>query len=160
MSTGSRAHHKSVATDSNVVNYLDHDYHRGSLTPSVELEVSTPESRQGSWYSGNIFVILKDSVFEASSVWQHCAQLTLRLLREGAVAARVSVPTWIDDFITMSNEDRKRILRYVPFFVVLSTDGGPDHKNTNIATKAALLETVIILDLASLVAFRNAPDCS
>ena len=43
---------------------------------------------------------------------------------------------------------------------MISTNGSPYHKNTNVATKAALLELVVLLDLAVIVAFRNTPDCS
>ena len=43
---------------------------------------------------------------------------------------------------------------------MILTDGGPDQKNTNVTTKAALLGLVVLLDLAAIVAFRNAPDCS
>ena len=60
----------------------------------------------------------------------------------------------------MKPYDKKNILRHIPFYLVISTDGGPDHKNTNIATKAALLGMVLILDLDVIVAFRNAPGSS
>ena len=60
----------------------------------------------------------------------------------------------------MKDDDKKRILVHVPFLLILSTNGGPDHKNTNIATKSALLGMVLILNLESVVAFRNTLNCS
>lgn len=42
----------------------DHDFSRGSITPSVVLDVSTPEKAEESFYDGKVRVILKDAVFQ------------------------------------------------------------------------------------------------
>ena len=41
---------------------------------------------------------------------------------------------------------------------LISTDVGPDNKNTLTSTKAEFLSMVIMLDLASVVAFQNTSD--
>ena len=116
-----------------------------------------------SWRKGHhtsdVHIIVKDSVFEASYAWQHYSQTTLQLVREGSEKAGVSV-TKLNNFIGLSTKDKTSILQHVPFFLAISTDGGHDHKITNISTRVALLGMVLMLELASLVAFRNAPDCS
>lgn len=45
----------------------DHDFTRFSIIPSVALIVDTPDSISGSWYTGNVHVLYKDSAFEPSS---------------------------------------------------------------------------------------------
>ena len=57
----------------------------------------------------------------------------------------------------MTNNNKKRILHQEPFYIIIFTDGGPDHKNTNIPTKGAILGMVLNLGIASAVAFRNVP---
>lgn len=59
----------------------DHDFTRFSLIPSVVLEVDIPETFEGSWYTGEVFVGLKDAVFEASSPLRHTAELHSLLLK-------------------------------------------------------------------------------
>ena len=39
----------------------DHDFTRFSIIPSVTFFINIPESIQGSWYSGKVFVDLKRS---------------------------------------------------------------------------------------------------
>ena len=70
VSTGAPAYHKKLTTTSNDIKFLDHGYHKGSMTPSVDLGVSIPVSRHGSWHTDNINVLLKGSVFKGSTIWQ------------------------------------------------------------------------------------------
>ena len=161
VSTGACPHHYNISSTENTrtnMDLLDHEFHKGSITPSVELVILISISRNDSWHQGDIYVVLKDSVFELSTIWQHCTQLAMCLLNEGAEKTDVSKIERLKDFIALTPEDKKNILRHIPFYLILSTDGGPD-KNTHIATKAALLGLVILLDLAAIVAFRNALDC-
>lgn len=58
-----------------------HDFTCFSLIPSVVLEVDIPETFEGSWYTGEVFVGLKDAVFEASSLLRHTAELHSLLLK-------------------------------------------------------------------------------
>lgn len=53
----------------------DHDFSRCSLTPSVSLNVKVPLEVTGPWYSGKVYVCLKDSVFEPSSPSRHALEL-------------------------------------------------------------------------------------
>ena len=46
---------------------LDHDFSKASFTPSVELDMNTPEKRESSWFDGHLHFVLHDSVFQASS---------------------------------------------------------------------------------------------
>ena len=54
----------------------------------------------------------------------------------------------------MTDEYKKRILHYVPFHLVILTNGGPDHKNTSVATQVSLLGMILIQNLVSVVSFR------
>ena len=46
----------------------DHDVHnKGSLTPSVVLNVDIPTNPDDSFYTGQVSVMLKDSIYEAST---------------------------------------------------------------------------------------------
>ena len=57
----------------------DPDFTRFSVIPSVALKVDIPDSISGSWYSGDVHVLYKDSAFEPSSNVQHAAKLAALL---------------------------------------------------------------------------------
>ena len=65
------------------MNMLDQNFHKGSLTPSVELDVSISGNHYESWHCGDIFVTLKESTFQTSNLWQQSMQTTMSLLHEG-----------------------------------------------------------------------------
>ena len=58
---------------------LDHDFTKYSLIPSVILVIDIPEEISDSWYSGQVFVGIKDAVFEASSPFRHACELNMVL---------------------------------------------------------------------------------
>ena len=63
VSTGTYVHHKIIAPTSNEkLDVLDHHFHRGSLTPGVELDVSIPGNRHDLWHSGG-FLFFFTTVF-------------------------------------------------------------------------------------------------
>ena len=89
---------KTVASTNTILGALDHDTSsKGSLTPSVCLEVDIPETMDR-FYRGDVTVIMKDSVFQASSSFRHAAELLPNVL----------------------NDDVKPVL-------MVYSDGGPDH---------------------------------
>ena len=72
----------SLAPEKATLGALDHDHFKaGSLTPSVMLMGDIPEEPGDSWYSGQVYVNLRDSVFEGSEPFLHAANL-LQLLRK------------------------------------------------------------------------------
>ena len=98
---------------------MDHDFHIGNVTPSVTLLANIPDTIAGSFFIGNedgeggdgqIFVTLRDSIFDPSEVFDHCAQLIDVLKRAGKN----------------------------PTVLLLQTDGGPDHSLKRYAVKLAL----------------------
>ena len=63
LSTGVRGR-KSIVPTTSTLGALDHDVNqKGSLTPTVTLVCKIPESIDESFYSGQVFVTFKDSVF-------------------------------------------------------------------------------------------------
>ena len=52
----------------------DHDFCKFSMTPSVSFKVNIPEDMSGNFYSGTVFVGLKDFVFEPSSSLRHLVE--------------------------------------------------------------------------------------
>ena len=83
----------------------DHNYHAINLTPSVNLLCEIPEDVTGSFYTGQIYVGIKDAVFEASDRLRHVVEL-LSVLRT-----------------------EKGINSLSPYLVLFS-DGGGDHNLT------------------------------
>ena len=53
----------------------DHDFTKFGLVPSVVLVNDIPEEISGSWYRGQVHVLLKDTVFEPSSPFRHACEL-------------------------------------------------------------------------------------
>ena len=53
----------------------DHDFTHFSVIPSVTFILDIPDSVEESWYRGQIVVCVKESAFEPSSPFRHCAEL-------------------------------------------------------------------------------------
>ncbi|KAL7538123.1 hypothetical protein ACHAXR_008302 [Thalassiosira sp. AJA248-18] len=141
VSTGVRANSRGIIS----VGYegrmraMDHDFHYTNITPSVTLICNIPDDISGSFYmgdedggTGHIFVTLRDSIFDPSEVFDHCAQL-IDVLRQKGLN---------------------------PTVLVLQTDGGPDHSLKRVAVKLALISTFRELDLDHIVVLRGAPNGS
>ena len=107
----------------------DHDFTRFSLIPTVLLKVDIPSSMDGSWYDGQVYVGVKEAVFEPSSALRHASELHNILLTEMGM---------------------KSVL-------FLYTDGGPDHRTTYISTQLSLIALFRNLNLDYLCAARTAP---
>ena len=83
----------------------DHNYRAVNLTPSVNLLCEIPEDVTGSFYTGQIYVDIKDAVFEASDPLTHVVELLFVFCTE------------------------KGINSLSPYWVLFS-DGGGDHNLT------------------------------
>ena len=127
MSTGVRGGAILMAAGSTPV-ALDHDQaSKGSLTPSVVLQCEIPDSPTGSFYRGQLHVLIKDSVLQPSTPLRHGTELT-RLLQEA--------PT--------------------PLLLAF-TDGGGDHRSTFLSVQLSWILLFLRLDLDMLVTCRTAP---
>ena len=49
--------------------------------------------------------------------------LTMRLINEGASAAKINAPSTLKEFMELDEKRRNKILFFIPFYIVLSTDG-------------------------------------
>ena len=103
-----------------VLRAADHDFRMANLTPSVTLHGNIPRDMSGSFFSGGedgfgqIFVTLRDSVFDGSRVMDHCTQLVH----------------------TIESSD------FNPAVVLYQTDSGVDHALSRAQTKLALIGIV------------------
>ena len=107
----------------------DHDFTKTSITPSVSFLVDIPDDITGSWYTGQVHVLFKDTTFEPSSPSRHGTEV-VSILGERAIDYPV---------------------------VFLYTDGGPDHRLTYASVKLTLIAVFRKLDLDYLCASRTAP---
>ena len=106
--------------ESNSLAALDHDVgSKGSLTPSLSLKVDIPENPGESFYRGQVFVALKDSIFQPSSPFRHAVELSRILKSQDSVKP----------------------------FLFLYTDLGPDHRVTYGAVRLSLIILFKLLDL-------------
>ena len=53
----------------------DHDFTKFGIIPSVTFLVDVADNIEGLWYTGNVYVGVKDSIFEASSPLRHACEL-------------------------------------------------------------------------------------
>ena len=53
----------------------DHGFTKFSIIPSVFQKLDIPDDFDGSWYSGNVSVVLKEVALEPSSPAKHVAEL-------------------------------------------------------------------------------------
>lgn len=107
----------------------DHDFTKFSIIPSVVLICDIPEEVSGSWYTGEVKVLLKEGAFEPSSALRHSTELS-SILQERAQQ------------------------KPIPF---VYSDGGSDHRVTYISVKLPLVTIFRKLDLDYLCAVRTAP---
>lgn len=112
---------------------LDHDVqNKGSLTPSVLLDVDIPEDLADSFYRVRVTFTIKDSIFEHSLPFRHIVEL---------------------QHILEDKKKRKPCL-------IIYTDGGPDHRTLCHAVKLSLIVLFKRLGLEFLVSCRTAPGSS
>jgi hypothetical protein len=98
-------HNRRALTLGNVVlEASDHDYHSINLTPSVNLVCNIPDTANDSFYGGQIYVGIKDSVFEGSDPLRHMVEL-----------CDVLKDSFLDGF---------------PPYLSIFSDGGADHNIT------------------------------
>ena len=95
----------------------DHNYHSVNLTMSVILDCQIPDSPNSSFCTGQIFVGIKDSVFEGSDPVRHTIEL-------------------IDVLKSEHNE--------FPPYLSIFTDGGADHNITFLYNQCALSALFLI----------------
>lgn len=81
----------------------DHDFSRGSLVPSVALNIQIPTKASESFYTGEVTMTLKDGVFQPSDPNRHAAETKKMLIRKYGVGN-------------------------TPPVLMIYTDGGPDHR--------------------------------
>ena len=79
----------------------NHDFSVFSITPSVTFMVSIPEEFSISWYTGQVNVLFKDTIFEPSSPSRHSAEVANIFMKDSSVDYPV---------------------------LFLYADGGPDHR--------------------------------
>ena len=111
----------------------DHNYHSVNLTPSVNLLCSIPLVATNSFYDGQIYVGVKDSIFEGSDPVRHMIEL-LHVLR-------------------------KEYEEFPPYLSIFS-DGGADHNVTFLYVQCAILALFRIGNFDILNAGRCAPNQS
>ena len=113
---------------------LDHDQNsKGSLTPSVIFKCNIPSETSGSFYQGQLNVIIKDTVLRPSTRVQHAVKLH-------AVLRGHSLPS-----------------HDVPPVLFAYTDGGGDHHCTFLSVQLSWILLFYALDLDMLVTCGTAP---
>jgi hypothetical protein len=114
-----------------VVGY--HDFTKFSFIPSLILIVDIPEYMEGgSWYTGEVFVGLKDAIHEPSSPIRHAKELNNILVKR--------MDGWHILFLYM--------------------DGGPDHRLIYVSVQFSFIALFLQLNLDFLIAARTAPSHS
>ena len=104
----------------------------GNLTPSVNLICDIPQEASDSFYSGQIYVGLKNSIFQASDPFRHAVELI--------------------DVLRKNYQDCQ-----IPSFLRLFTDGGCDHSIKYLFVRCALLGLFKVCNFDILNVGRCAP---
>ena len=108
-------HMRKVLTTASIeLEATDHDYHVRNLTPSVNLICDILQEPSDSFYSGQIYIGLKNSIFQASDPFRHAIEL-IDVLRN-----------YYQDY-------------QIPSFLCLFTDGGCDHNIKHLFVQCVLL---------------------
>ena len=76
VSTGVRGHHRSlVVSSSSTLRALDHDFHVAGIVPSVAFFPCIPSKACDSFFSGPVYITLKDKVLQPSGAMRHATEL-------------------------------------------------------------------------------------
>lgn len=132
VSTGVRGHNRSLVIGSaSNLKALDHDFHVAGVVPSVSFFPRIPGDARDSFFSGPVFVTLKDKVMQPSNALRHATELSK---------------------VIESNFSSQ-----VPQILLLISDGGSDHRVTFLSVKVALIALFLKLDVDMLIAIRICP---
>ena len=136
VSTGVRGHNRSMVVGGTLMNQLkalDHDFHVAGIVPSVAFFPEVPSHARDSFFSGSVFVTLKDKVLQPSHAMRHTAELT-KIIKSNFTTESVS-----------------------PRVLLITSDGGSDHRLTFLSVQVAMIALFQNLDLDMLVAIRTCP---
>ena len=87
---------------------LDHDFSKALFMPSVELDTTTPKKRESSWLDGYLNFVLHEAFFQPSSGWFYAANLAMRLIKEGACAAKIDLISTIKELLELDKDIKKK----------------------------------------------------
>lgn len=107
----------------------DHDFTKCGIIPSVTMLCEIPATIEESFYRGQVYISLKDPIFQPSDSLRHMTELY--------------------KILNNTNENKPYLLLY--------TDGGPDHRVTYVRVQLALIALFLKLDLDLLIAVRTPP---
>ncbi|KAJ1446414.1 hypothetical protein M885DRAFT_591824 [Pelagophyceae sp. CCMP2097] len=114
---------------------LDHDFHRVSFTPSVNLIQDTPDFANESWRKGRLCVTIRDSILYPPNPIRHAAELLKQIRHESADAA-------------------------LPYALRFKTDGGPDHNMSHMSVVVSLVGLARAASFDAVIAHRPAAGSS
>jgi hypothetical protein len=127
---------------------LDHDFLSFmTFTPQMGLIPDIPDKLSDSWYSGQLFCSLTDSIFDKSTPIKHSNVLGQVWLDRAAVKGQLPNIS-LEDFAVEDQITRNLYLQHISPIMVLTTDGGADHNIKFIQTQAALLALVSMFELS------------
>ena len=63
----------------------DHDFTKFGIIPSVAFVLDIPDDIEGSWCTGDVYVDIKNTVFEPSSPLRHACELYNNEIQDGHV---------------------------------------------------------------------------
>ncbi len=125
----------SMVTQDSILAAADHDFTKLSLIPSVTFFISIPNDISELFYSGQVFVSYKNTIFELSSTIWHSAE-----------------------FLNAFNIQYKH--QILLSILCLYTDGGPDHQYNYSSVQITLICLFLRGNFDLLVAVRTAPNHS
>jgi hypothetical protein len=131
-STGVR--NKKMATSTQAeLSAADHDFTKLSITPSVSLFAKIPDDPIQSFYDGQVYVVLKNTTFQASSALRHVTEFY----------------DSIEQHYFNSNS--------LPEIIIVYTDGGPDHQCNFGSVQISLIALFLNGNFDLVIAARTAP---
>ena len=118
-----------VAASGTRFTVADHDFTKFAMIPSVTVLCDIPDTIEGSFYRGQVFIGLKDATLEPSSPLRHSTELS-KLLTD------------------------RNITSYI---LLIYSDGGPDHNTTFLSVQLGLIALFLRHDMDMIEAVRTAP---
>jgi hypothetical protein len=116
-----------IVSKNKIFKVADNDFTKCGIISSVTILCNIPNIIDESFYHGQVYISLKDPIFQPSDSLRHMTELY--------------------KILNNTNENKPYLFLY--------TDGGPDHRVTYIRVQLALIALFLKLDLDLLVAVRT-----
>ena len=124
---------KVLVVKDQIIQSANHDFACITLVPTVVMIHDLPSSVDQSWYRGKLYVYIKITTTEHSSVVQNSLEIERALIKKSGTKENIHL------------------------IIIIYTDGGPEHHTNFLSVKITIILLQESLNSDIIIALRSAP---